>query len=802
MKPPFRGRFGARDNSHAMLEWNGPKPVPVELLGLTDKPPGSYGPGDRWWPAVGCGPVGDLWAIWWTVPDETAARGGMARSEVAAWPVADAGSVDDLRGVLLELSGLEVSAAASELTAVLAEALLEPPPGRTVFVGLDLWPSVVVALWERLWPAARRSFSARAAVSPPQAPESVAPPWLFGIPLERVPQWTGWRLVSSATAPTTPSRAAKWLAGTADASLGEVLAGLDMGSDLSGLRRAARAAEKIDAWRAHPDGQRALETLRSLLAVAPGASQLAELKARAIRGIEVGLTEAQPALVFGLANIDLALVQPPGDVAGAVRRWVRVHAPSLEDEDIVRCLSMLSPGRTEEWWATAVGDILRAGLSDPDARWGAAALRWLSGPVEGELLEGVLPRSVRIEDRLLAVAETTKFAAPALERLRGEAARRGWSRLHAWALSCAYSVTEALTQQRTFRGDSLPGLAYLVDRLPGEAVAAEAARCRAAALVKLVADRTVREPHLLRGLDATIEGWRSLWAAHIAAGGPAWPPGVDVASTAATLLGLSLEGVDVDGLLGILARDLGGVAAAHPRRADLWTSLRPPARGSLLDAVAKDIVVRVERGESVEAPEGALSEAILAVLQQDTPSPRVAISALHWGLPLDEGQFVTWLRARRASEWAAYSAALGGAVLGRRWGRAARAIYDLARGSSELVPVAIAVAELLPPWDRFWLSWRTGGTPDTQVLCERVGSLAAELLPDQLDEVWERAGGSRRKLPYGTNPEDRWRAAVRFADQGGLDGGVECLLRELRQELPHNAGLRELEEMLSAARRR
>ncbi len=103
---PLRVRYGAQDNMHGLMEWEGhPARPPAALLGLTDKPPGSYSPGERWWPSVGCGPVENWWALWWTRPDEQALRGGMVRSDVLLWRLDEVGAVESLLPALETLGG-------------------------------------------------------------------------------------------------------------------------------------------------------------------------------------------------------------------------------------------------------------------------------------------------------------------------------------------------------------------------------------------------------------------------------------------------------------------------------------------------------------------------------------------------------------------------------------------------------------------------------------------------------------------------------------------------------------------------
>lgn len=216
---PLRAKYGAKDNRHDLLEWQGhSSPLPSELLGLTDMPCGTFAPGDCWWPSVGCEPLGDWWALWWTVPDSDATRGGMVKSEVALWPLAEIGHFADLRPVMASLAGLdEIPPTPTDLLSAVAEALVTSETGKPpVVVGLEAWPSIIADLWLRLWPEARQAFSARVALSPPQSGESVAPPWLFGIPSTRTSEWSRHRLVTANAATKTSNRAAAWLMGNDD----------------------------------------------------------------------------------------------------------------------------------------------------------------------------------------------------------------------------------------------------------------------------------------------------------------------------------------------------------------------------------------------------------------------------------------------------------------------------------------------------------------------------------------------------------------------------------------------------------
>lgn len=79
-----------------------------------------------------------------------------------------------------------------------------------------------------------------------------------------------------------------------------------------------------------------------------------------------------------------------------------------------------------------------------------------------------------------------------------------------------------------------------------------------------------------------------------------------------------------------------------------------------------------------------------------------------------------------------------------------------------------------------------------------VAELGAELAPDlnQLDAIWERAGGRRKDLPQYASPSVRWQAAARLAQSGHLDGGLWALVEELREIAPNNSAVRELISLL------
>jgi hypothetical protein len=486
--PPFVARFGDRDGSHTLLDWSGPPGnVPGALAGLTDKPPGSYAPGDHWWPSVGCGPLGEHWALWWTEPDASARRAGMVRSRVLVWPLTEMADVSDLSQFISQLSNLpSMPETSRERLMAVAGALVDHEGPCPVVVGLDDWPGILAALWKRLWPAARPAFSARVAMSPPQGGESVSPPWLFAVPSERANQWSVNRLVGAAVT-AEPSRAASWWAGSADPVLDEVLADFALTADIASLRGAARAAERLERFRASRDAQSAVDLIRTLVALDASPDGLGRLKLEALDTLEEELSRASATLVLSLANLDQGSLPRRRIPSRAVSAWVGECASTLGSDETPRMLSRLRPNQSSVWWREAVVAGLAKGLARPDGAWASAALRWLGWPEHDDVTGEVVPATAEVQEALLAQARLSNPGADDCRNLLRAASERRWSRLHAWILLRMLPPGEAIRRQQAWAVDPLPGLKLLVAELPSNEVVAAAINGGDANFTSLVA---------------------------------------------------------------------------------------------------------------------------------------------------------------------------------------------------------------------------------------------------------------------------------------------------------------------------
>ena len=806
MIQPLRARYGAKDNSHGLLEWQGkPAPLPSELLGLTDKPPGYHMPGEAWWPSLGCGAVGNWWALWWTVPDDTVSRAGMVRSEVAVWRLDEIGAVEDLRPVLASLAGLEsIPASSPELLRAVAEALISSEPRRPPVVSdLDAWPSIIADLWTQLWPDARRSFSARVAVIPPQGGESVLPPLLYCVQRQRLSGWSEFPEIR-VNSDIKPSRAALWLIGEGDVTFTEVLESCNsFPSDLKKLGTVARAAERLDKLRERSEPRNALELLRTLAVLAPNPDTARNLKIEALRELKRGFSEPESELVFLLKNLDLASLPIEEFPEAALTTWVSCQAPHLTLDAAQQLLAGLGEKQAQRWWQESVRQALSGRLANLDKQWAKSALSWLCLPDCAEILKAILPSTETVENSLLNVAAETGLAQSVLPQLQAQTVARQWPRLHAWAVMGQFSSSQAFYLQRKFAGHALAGLKYLVEHVSGCDVLHEVINTPDSQLIQLVAQRTVREPQLLQAIDVGDAAWRELWAAHIVAGGDCWPPKSNREKLCSSLLDVVVAGEKMpSGLIAPLAKDLAEIAFNHPDRAKLWSLLNPDSCAVLLPLVADVLIRACNTGQLVFSPESQLAQEVLKRSRVTGLSLMIFVVLLSSSVALEEQDLIHCVSSSTRKDWQpGVVAAVGKVVLDRRWKGAAEKIYAMSESIAEILPAVNAYQDLLSVWQRFKLSLRTGNNNHApnrvESLVHRVAELGGNLAPEELDGIWERAGGKRKDLNTGGTPASRWQAAANMAQQGKLKGGLLAIVNELDKSFPHNRDLNELARLIS-----
>jgi len=796
----IRAEYGVKNNSHSLLCADVDlQQLPIELLGLTDKPPGGRS-GDKWWPSVGCGPVGDWWAIWWTVPDSEAERGGMVRSTVLLWPLDLLSEDVDLFSAFEDLRGVAIPKIDRQNLLSLANTLASSGGQPVVKAGVDDWPSFIASLWEKLWPEARRNFSARLAISPPQGGESISPPWIYCIPEGYKQQWRNSPFVVTDDSDFMPDRAALWLVEQKDTVFNEVLNAITKSpSNLAELSKVSRAADRLDSMRHQKTAKLALEFLRTIISLAPQAGTASKLKLEALGILSNGLRKEGSSFPLMLANIKETNL-PTKSVPGTeVAQWIENNLTKIEIDSALEYLRRLDGDKSESWWSDSVKNGIEKVLLLSGELWAKSIFLWLKDYSVSEILFGILPATERIEDGLVKAALNIDLDKSTSQLVKIEASKRDWSRLHAvMCMNIATQCRDVLEEHWAFKGDVYPGLVLLVKHMPPKKIVLEAVKWDDSEFTSIVANMTSMNSGVMTELDVSQIGWRNLWMAHINAGGTRWPEGVNSTDQIGTLLDLHLNNEDVESLIVRFSNDISSVIVCHPRYNEIWNKFSNNTRNSMLESIVLSMIQQCEAGVLLKRPNQEIVNALVEYVERYSVSSKVIARSLSWGSAINERLAISWMRMLDKVDWIDSGRDIGRMVLSESWENAATEIYKFSKIYREALVAARECKSLLSWWAQFQLGdGNSASSIQKEEFIRRLAELGSELAHDQLDGIWERAGGKLQDLKSEhARPHERWADAVKQASTGKIEGGMNALLEELIREFPNSHDLGELRELI------
>ncbi|CAD6563039.1 hypothetical protein ACFQ3P_41175 [Paraburkholderia sabiae] len=790
MTGPLRARYGATDNKHTLCDFDGDGEPPRALLGLTDKPPGSYRPGDVWWPSIGFGPVGGWWTLWCTRPDKEATRAGMVTSQALLWPIGEISGVEDLTPFICEVTGEALTLPAMSITEAAAQAILAGRDRAPVLVGLQHWSGLIAVLWRRLPGADRSAFSGRVMLNPPQH-KGDDKCTILCTPDDRAAQWPSVRRVHDLQ-PEETSRAAKWMAGGDDSGLEQITRALSSTLTLGRLGTIARAAARLDSLRDKASPGDAILLIRSLILVAPDREILVGLKTEALAVIAAGIEGVDANVLRSMANIDDGALPDLSAVKAGISRWIERNAPETEPADFASIIQALAPSRSRDWWRLAVESTLAEHLYS--VRWSSALFRWLSCSRCRSVLKSIW-RFDQLEMSMIAAAES--YGAAGAQEASGileACAEFGWSTLHAQMCKRTMSTHDALERQLAFPGSTLPGIEWLVRHTDGEQLVAATVELGNDVLTRLVAARTAREPRLLSKMVVEPR-WLLLWTQHIIHGGSPWPVSIDRAA----MCNLLLQGIDDVDLSMLLIRAISSDFAVRvlewPERGKLWSRLPQ----DFVEQVAIVALERLNSGTGFPYPEEPLASRIIAVARRSRPTPAGLKALLQWPDAISERDLLTWIAAMPLDH---VGVELGKHGKEKGWRRVAEALYRGSTYDSAAFAGAWECRTLLSSWQQFVLSYRGNrsagaGQDGIRAIEDRIVAIGASYADERLRDIWIRAGGDVSRLSLSVYPRDRWRDAARAASSGALRGGLLALALQLLDEFPSNDELRDICSILS-----
>ena len=693
--------FGNREGSHQLLETSlaGENSMLEELRFLVDRPAGHVGTEVVWSPYWGCSPLGCWWVLWRGEEDRDAPRRNMVRSRAALIRQDVVGSTHTLHDLFDYLSFDGAGVDAPPMSEV-ADALARNR--RPVVVpGISTAPLLLLSLWPRLWPAARRRLSLRTLFGS-EGVESCHPLDIVIIPTELRPRWPT-HGIARVLDGQPDSVGASWLCGDTAPYLERLLRANweRLPGDLSILTRLERIATATQ--RLH-EGTGRLADAFLIARTVEGFDGDLELPPEDLALLVAHVSEMRGATIEDIRTASLVTLRIAGDAVSsserATSRWIRENLPEEADADAVWVLEHQAGGRHVAWWLRAVRAGLSESLDNLTSGWAAALWRWWSVNPDAVDWTQTLLRTNSATEASLFAQVPSDLNTKVRTRLVAVCAKRQWVRLLALLVRDLEPLGEPVRMLREMISEPELGLDVLLERRgPGEVVAT-AATCTWQPLVDRAGRLTVGDPTLLDGIDGDTPGAIVLFAAHLKAGGRLPPDALDDLIVRRVFDGC------IDGdetcleVVQHLGAHAGAVALAYTGLDELWESLGSARREPLLAATVAAWLDSFVTDDQMTRPGRVLGEAICSGARAAlSKGPiRHVIRFFVFFVEMSEGEMVEWL-SDEGFRWRAGDAErLGSLLVERRWAVATRNFrYSW---KNELNMVAWQARSLLYYWDQ------------------------------------------------------------------------------------------------------
>lgn len=698
-----RATFGNKDGSHQLLKTTvtaGGSTLD-QLRFLVDRPAGHVDSSVTWSPYWGCQPVDTWWVLWRGEEDLDAPRKNMVKVEVVLLPISQCGLLDDLDELLVAVGHTgddRNSDDALQLSGTIVQRLSTKAP-PVVVRDIGWAPSLLRALWPRLWASARASLSLRTVFAAEYLGAAFSPKIAL-VPTELTTRWRGYPILTSTEPLVGP--ASQWFSGNSLPQFERLMKANSerLPSDFSILGRVERIVERLENLHAgNGTVSDALIVARSQEAFPEGFN----LPSEDVDMLSSTLSELREANVGNIRTASLTKLDQVtnlGEVEAALAGWIQMFLPAADDHDALWILKHHLSQDHVLWWRNGVSRGLSAAFTQRHSEWARALWHWWTeSPNAVEWTDGYLDGSAAVEVWLANYAPA-EVHDDLLKKLLGVCRKFKWATLLARTLGssrplvkCINIMMEALRQPEK----GIKGL--LIDRGDTEIVAAAVAT-NWPPLVARAAEATRTQPKLFECVGGTPgPGLIPLLLAHLKCGGD-FPSDLVKSDFLVTVfdgvLQRNQQFVDVAGFLGVSA---GASALDHP------------SADQLLDQVNTDVVsgaatewwARFFVDDRLGAPPTALRSAIIdtARVQCESASITLIVRLLKLLPEIPERVFISWMEHTGFFWDAGDHRRLASLLLARKWRLATKTFrYSWKR---EHQVVAWHARDLLLWSDSFWL---------------------------------------------------------------------------------------------------
>ena len=777
-------------------------------LDLPDTAP----PNVEWSPYVSGFPCGDRYVIARTFLDPNASRAGMALSHALIVPtdeIARTANLLPLFAQLLQapcapegLASIDIDVPsgpapeAEELTAT-AVALVDRVGGTVVRMGVGGFEDLVAALWFRLWPETRATFSFRLSFGP-QDLTVEAPPTLVCTPTALAARWSGCLVVAPPSA-APPSGAASILLGLSGAE-----AALAFGREIGARLDTLPGLPLLDrVWKVYTSAASGFADLVSALrligALSPDPKAGIDAKVHVLERTAALLPTASPDDILLLRNLDEAAFPNTGVLWSRLSSWTADSRFAAEVDVPMRALityATAASGAVAPWREAVLAGLRSASEHAPFA---AAFWRWATA--DQQTVPALFTALAPTTEAWLAKAAPTEMPVSAADAVMEAALALGWMHLHGAAAGAGYPPTEAVRRQ--LAADPGPGgvdgVRAALRRAKPEEVVGIAVGADETRLLEIAAQTAAKHPGVLANLDFSGSAAQMIWARALAFDAKVWNGPANAQAAFGVVIDALVDGGPANAdLLNALSRSPLADLCNQPRRTEVWNCFAEPARSTFLQATAAGWITRASAGIPF-SPESPLQDAILrsellqrAMFEWARTSVKSAIQVIAELPGYEEQRFIAWLDELTSIHNTLppdTAEAIGRLVLTRHWQAAVTRLVAFARKNRNDIKVALRVCQkMVSFFDTWWLGIAPLSGNEKWAALEE---LASELYPKGPDDLqlWSRAGGRESELRSDGDGRSRWHYALSIM-QKGSEPRADKLLSKMKDDFPHNEHLR------------
>ncbi|WP_239553048.1 effector-associated domain EAD1-containing protein [Pantoea coffeiphila] len=806
--------YGEVRSGHALRLASTRSQIVDELASRLDLPD-TAPPGVNWSPYITGFPCGDKYVLARTFADPHATRAGMVISHALIAPLDEIVTTANLKSLFENLivtpevpgtlTTLDIQRSAEpqidaiDLTAT-AESLVTRGVGPSVKIGIDGFEDLIVALWFRLWPELRASFSFRLSFGPHDIIDN-PPPVLVCTPSTLAARWTG-RNIISVSGSKNLTRAASILCDSTEA-----FPILQFADEIGiCVNRFTHLQMLVSAYElsSTPDFEACVATIRLVNTLSPYPTVGAVGKEKLIHKLcsqmcDVGITG-----ILQLRNLRIT------GFHGAERIWeslrARVASYSLEEVDDRRLLDIISDALSVEavtpWCEAILSGIITSACSTSSA-FPLAFWRWahMQPSTLTKLFEH-LPSDHDLETRLSKVVPqemntSVGYAVMTLAR------SKKWLRLYGAAVGACFEPREAVHQQLIIDTEltHLDGIKAALRRSTSKELVTLALESDEPRILCLAAEEVAHYPKLLKDTDFSSVSAQELWARALAINIDAWRGPADPKHSLLVILQALLDGHQINSqLLGALSTTPIANLCGYERCIEVWARLGEPARTHFLKATASGWLEQAVLG-SVVVPDSQLEITLLAGQALDQKLQTLVLTDAKLAMKLidalpayGESRFLQWLEYWLSTNRSmTYSEAelLGNLVHNRQWQRVVDRLVRVARdGQNDVKPVLRFCRNMVNLIDVWLLGISVITSHEKWLVLEE---LAADLYPGGPDEseLWDRAGGRNSHLVFSGTGHARWHDALTQIRKG-RGPVLTRLLEEMKRDFPANSQLHHL----------